>query len=269
MQKKFLKKFLPLAAVLLALTLSACGLFPEKIDETAAWSATKLYAEATDELKSANYERAVQLFEKLESRYPFGTYAQQAQLEIAYCYYRQNDQAQALAAAERFIKLHPNHPNVDYIYYLRGLINFNDNKDFLNFIVDQDPTERDPKATREAFDAFKQLAEKFPNSKYTPDGIARMKYLVNALGQYEVHVAEYYYRRGAYLAAINRAQTCVTDYRDSVGVEQALTIMSKGYDKLGMTDLRDDTLRVLKKTYPRTAAVQRPGESRQHWWKFW
>src|SRR5471030_2632307 len=124
-------------------------------------------------------------------------YAQQAQMEIAYAYYKEQDQAQALAAVERFIKLHPNHANVDYMYYLRGLINFNDQVGFLNFVYEQDPAERDPKATREAFASFKELIEKFPNSKYTPDAIARMKYLVNAMAKYEVYVARYYYRRGA------------------------------------------------------------------------
>jgi outer membrane protein assembly factor BamD len=122
-------------------------------------------------------------------------------METAYSYYKQGDQAQALAAVERFIKLHPNHDNLDYMYYLHGLITFNDQLGLLNFIGNQDITERDPKASRDSFDAFKQLATQFPNSKYTPDAISRMKYLVNALAQYDVHVARYYFRRGAYLAA--------------------------------------------------------------------
>lgn len=168
MQKRSLK----FAAIALALSLSGCGLFPEKIDETRDWSASRLYSEARDELASGNYEKAIQHFEKLESRYPFGTYAQQAQMEIAYAHYRQGDQAEALAAVERFIKLHPDHPNVDYMYYLRGLINFNDRVGFLSFLTKQDPSERDPKATRDAFEAFKQLAERFPNSKYTPDAMS-------------------------------------------------------------------------------------------------
>src|SRR5437899_6911064 len=150
MQKKLLK----LATVGFVMLLSACSLLPDKIDETKAWSASKLYSEARDELAGGNYDKSIQYFEKLESRYPFGTYAQQAQMEVAYAYYRQNDQPQALAATERFIKLHPNHPNVDYMYYLRGLINFNDKSGMFDFITRQDPSERDPKATRDAFDAF-------------------------------------------------------------------------------------------------------------------
>ncbi len=257
------------AALILALTLSGCGIFGAKIDETQNWSASKLYSEARDELKSGNYERAISLFEKLESRYPFGAYAQQAQLEVAYSYYRQGDQVQALAAVERFIKLHPNHPTVDYVYYLRGLINFNDNKDILSFLVNQDPTERDPKATREAFDAFKQLTEKFPNSKYTPDASLRMRYLVNAIGQYEVHVAKYYYRRGAYVAALNRAQTTVTEYRDSVAVEEALVVMSQCYDKLGMPEMRDDTLRVFNRSFPNSALSRPAAQKQKKWWQIW
>jgi outer membrane protein assembly factor BamD len=265
MQKTLLK----FAAIVLAVSLTACGLTSEKIDETRGWSASRLYSEAKDELASGNYEKAVQHFEKLESRYPFGTYAQQAQMEIAYAHYKQGDAPQALAAAERFIKLHPNHPNVDYMYYLRGLINFNDRAGFLSFLSKQDPSERDSKATREAFEAFKQLAERFPDSLYTKDAIARMKYLVNAMAQHEVHVANYYYRRGAYLAAANRAQVAVTDYREAPAVEEALFIMVRAYDALGMNDLRDDAERVLKTNFPDSAYFRGGPNRGKAWWKFW
>jgi outer membrane protein assembly factor BamD len=246
MQKRSLK----FAAIALALSLSGCGLLPEKIDETKDWSADRLYSEARDELAVANYEKAIQHFEKLEARYPFGAHAQQAQMEIAYAHYRQGDQAQALAAVERFIKLHPNHPRVDYMYYLRGLINFNDRVGFLNFLSRQDPSERDPKAARDAFDAFRQLAERFPESPYAKDAIARMKYLVNAMAQYEVHVANYYYRRGAYIAAANRAQRAVSEYREAPAVEEALSLMVKSYGALGLPALRDDAERVLRTNFP-------------------
>ncbi len=265
MQKKLFK----IATVLLALSISACSLLPEKIDETKAWSASKLYSEARDELASGNYDKSVQYFEKLESRYPFGTYAQQAQLEIAYAYYRQADQPQALAAAERFIRLHPNHPNVDYAYYLRGLINFNDRVSAFNFISRQDATERDPKAAREAFNAFKQLVERFPDSTYTPDAIARMKYLVNAMAQYEVHVANYYYKRGAYLAAANRAQYAIKEYREAPALEEALFIMVRSYDALVMPELRDDAERVMKKNYPNSVYYRGGPAEDNPWWKLW
>lgn len=258
-----------LAGLALAFALTGCGLLPDKVDETKDWSAAKLYSEARDELNTGNYEKAIQYFEKLESRYPFGTYAQQAQMEIAYAYYRQGEQPQALAAVERFIKLHPNHPNVDYMYYLRGLINFNDRLGFFDFFARQDPSERDPKAAREAFDSFKQLAERFPNSIYTKDAVARMKYLVDAMAQYEVHVANYYYRRGAYLAAANRAQSAVKEYRDAPAIEEALYIMVRSYDALGLTDLRDDAVRVMKASFPNSTFFKDKVAHSEPWWKLW
>ncbi|HZS80697.1 MAG TPA: outer membrane protein assembly factor BamD, partial [Herbaspirillum sp.] len=173
----------------LILSLSACGLLSEQKDEMADWSVSKLYSEAKDELAAGSYEKAIKYFEKLESRYPFGAYAQQAQMNIAYAYYRLNDQPQGLAAVDRFIKLYPNHPHLDYIYYLRGLINFDGRTMIFDTITDQDSTERDPKAIRDAFDSFKLLVERFPDSTYTPDATLRMKYLVNAMAQYDVHVA--------------------------------------------------------------------------------
>jgi outer membrane protein assembly factor BamD len=241
---------------------------PEKTDETKNWSATKLYDEARSEMDGGHYESAIKLFERLESNYPFGTYAAQAQMEIAYAYYKSQDQAQALAAVERFIKLHPNHAQVDYMYYLRGLVNFNDQIGFLSVLYEQDPTERDPKATREAFAAFKALVDKFPNSKYAPDSVARMKYLVNAMASYEVHVSNYYLRRGAYLAALNRAQAAVSDYADAPAREEALYIMVRCYDKLGMLELRDDTSRVFQRNYPNSQFTN-PNAGKKSWWKFW
>ncbi|MBI1890723.1 MAG: outer membrane protein assembly factor BamD [Burkholderiales bacterium] len=265
MQKDFLK-----AAVLaVAFALSGCSILSEQIDETKNWSPTKLYSEARDELQNANYDKAIQYFEKLESRYPFGIYAQQAQMEIAYAYYRQGEQAQALAAVERFIKLHPNHPNVDYMYYLRGLINFNDKVGMLDFLYPQDPTERDPKAARDAFDAFKQLVDRFPNSKYVPDATDRMRYLVHAMSQYEVHVASYYYRRGAYLAAVNRAQITVRDYNGTPAVEEALFIMVRSYDALGLNQLRDDAEKVLRANYPNSDFFRGGRAKSGPWWKLW
>jgi outer membrane protein assembly factor BamD len=272
MQKKYsaiAAKAAATAATFALLGLSGCSLLPEKADETKGWSATKLYSEAKEELAGGHYERAIQLFEKLESSYPFGTYAVQAQMEIAYANYKAQDQAQALAAVERFIKLHPNHANVDYMYYLRGLINFNDQIGFLNFIYEQDPTERDPKATREAFAAFKALVDKFPDSQYTPDAIDRMKYLINAMASYEVHVARYYYRRGAYLAAVNRAMGVISDYRDSPSIEEALFIMIRGYEKMGNVQLHDDALRVFKKNYPNSKFLDEGVKKERQWWKLW
>jgi outer membrane protein assembly factor BamD len=263
------KKLLVVVAMSALLGLSGCGLLPDKTDETAKWSAEKLYAEARDEMAGSHYEAAIKLFQRLEANYPFGTYATQAQMEIAYAHYKAQDQAEALAAVERFIKLHPNHPQVDYMYYLRGLINFNDRIGFLSVIYSQDPTERDPKATREAFAAFRALIDKFPNSKYTPDAIARLNYLINAMASYEVHVANYYYRRGAYLAAVNRAQNAVAEYAGAPAREEALFIMVRSYDKLGMLGLRDDAQRVLTLNYPNSRFLNPNARGEASWWKFW
>lgn len=260
-----MRKIIPLVLVLL---LSACSSF-DKVDETKNWSPSKLYSEARDELNALNYDRAIDLLEKLESRYPFGTYAQQAQMEIAYAYYRQGDQPQALAAVERFIKLHPDHPNVDYMYYLRGLINFNDRTSIFDFLSRQDMTERDPKAAREAFDSFKLLVDRFPNSKYTPDAQARLAYLVNAMAQYDVHVAEYYYRRGAYLAAANRAQAAVKNYPGAPASEEALFIMMQSYDALQLPQLRDDAERVLRLNFPDSVYFRGGKKVEKPWWQIW
>jgi outer membrane protein assembly factor BamD len=264
MQKNFLK----LAIVALLVSLSACKTL-DPPDETKTWSPAKLYAEAHDELTSGNYDKAIEYFGKLESRYPFGTYAQQAQMDIAYAHYRQGEQAEALAAVDRFIKLHPNHAAVDYMYYLRGLINFNDKTSVFDFISKQDLTERDPKAAREAFESFKQLVDRFPNSTYAPDSHARLKYLVNAMAQYQIHVANYYLRRGAYQAAANRAQTVVREYSQTALVEDALLIMVRAYDALGLTELRDDADRVFKKNFPNSPLLQGPRKKDDPWWKLW
>lgn len=264
-----MQKKLSVLVVACALSLSACNILPKADDKAKNLTAEKLYAEARDEMNGGHYESAIKLFQQLESNYPFGTYAAQAQMEIAYAHYKAGDQAEALAAVERFIKLHPNHAQVDYMYYLRGLINFNDQIGFLSFIYAQDPTERDPKATREAFAAFKALVDKFPNSKYRDDSIARMNYLVNAMAQYEVHVANYYFRRGAFLAALNRAQLAVQEYSDAPAREEALFLMMRSYDKLGMPVLRDDTQRVLVLNYPNSRFLNPNAAGDAPWWRFW
>ncbi len=260
-----------LGSVLLAaaLTLGGCGLLPEVKDETAGWSAQKLYAEAKDNLNEGNYERSVKLFETLESRYPFGRYAQQAQLEVAYAYYKDNEPISAIAACDRFIKLHPNHPNVDYAYYLKGLANFNDDLGLLGNLVDQDMSERDPKAARDAFLSFKELATRFPDSKYAADSTARMKYLVNALAGNEVHVAKYYLKREAWVAAANRAKEVLKTYPEAPALEEALAIMVIAYDKLKLTDLRDDAQRVLTLNFPNSKYSKGVSTEGKAWYRFW
>lgn len=258
-----------IAALFLAIVLAGCGLFPEVKDETSGWSANKIYAEAKEALNEGAYDKSIKYFEKLESRYPYGRYAQQAQIEVAYAYWKSGEPASAIAACERFIKLHPNHPNVDYVYYLRGLINFNEDLGILGTVSNQDMTERDPKGARESFDAFKELVNRFPDSKYAADSLARMKYLVNALASHEVHVARYYMKRTAYLAAINRAQFALKNYPDAPATEEALFVMVKAYDLLGMNDLRDDVERVMRKNYPKSEYYARGLNRKEPWWKLW
>ena len=258
-----------IAALFLAVLVSGCGLLPEVKDETLGWSANKLYSEAKQAMSDNAYDKAIKYFEKLESRYPYGRFAQQAQIDIAYSYWKSNEPVSAVAACDRFIKLHPNHPNVDYVYYLRGLVNFNEDLGLMGLVSQQDMTERDPKGARESFDSFRDLVTRFPDSKYTPDAILRMKYLVNALASLEVHVARYYMKRGAYLAAVNRAQFAVKSYPEAPAIEEALFIMVKAYDLLGMNDLRDDAERVMRKNYPNSVYYTRGLERPEPWWKLW
>jgi outer membrane protein assembly factor BamD len=258
-----------IAALFLAIALTGCGLLPDQKDETSGWSANKLYSEAKDALSEGAFDKSIKYFEKLESRYPYGRYAQQAQIEVAYAYWRAGEPASAVAACERFIKLHPNHPNVDYIYYLRGLVNFNGDLGILGSVSNQDLTERDSKGARESFDAFKELTTRFPESKYAPDAVARMNYLVNALASNEVHVARYYMKRTAYLAAINRAQFALKNYPDAPATEEALFIMVKAYDLMGMNDLRDDVERIMRKNYPKSEYYTRGLDRKVPWWKLW
>ena len=258
-----------IAALFLATLIAGCGLLPEAKDETVGWSANKLYAEAKDSMNEGGYEKAIKYFEKLESRYPYGRFAQQAQIDIAYAYWKSNEIPSSVAACDRFIKLHPNHPNVDYVYYLKGLVNFNEDLGLLGNISQQDMTERDPKGARESFDAFRELVTRFPESKYTPDATLRMKYLVNALASLEVHVARYYMKRNAYVAAINRAQFALKTYPEAPATEEALFIMVKAYDLMGMNDLRDDSERVMRKNYPNSVYYTRGLEREVPWWKLW
>ena len=258
-----------IAALVLAFLVSGCGLLPEVQDETVGWSANKLYTEAKESLNEGAYESAIKYFEKLESRYPYGRFAQQAQIDIAYAYWKSGETASAIAACDRFIKLHPNHPNVDYVYYLRGLINFNEDIGLMGHISQQDMTERDPKGARESFEAFRELVTRYPDSKYTPDAILRMKYLVNALATLEVHVARYYMKRTAYLAAVNRAQYALKNYPEAPATEEALFIMVKAYDLMGMNDLRDDAERVMRKNFPNSVYYTRGLERKEAWWKLW
>ena len=254
---------------LLVLVTSACS-SATALDPTLGWTPEKLYAEAKGEISSSNWAAAIKLLEKLESRYPFGRWAQQAQLDLAYVHYKDNERVLALAAVERFLKLHPNHQSLDYVYYLKGLINFNEQQGLIANLGGQDLSERDLRAAREAFDSFKEVTTRWPDSQYASDSLARMRYLVNSMARGELLIARYYYKRGALVAAANRAQNVVRQYRDTPSIEEALYIMYASYDKLGLADLRTDTERVFKLNFPSSDLLARGYDADdRRWWQIW
>jgi outer membrane protein assembly factor BamD len=251
-----------------ALLMVGCSNTP--IDKTATMTPEQIYAEAKEELANGAYDKAIGLLEKLEGRAAGTPLAQQAQLDKAYAQYKSEGAAQAIATLDRFIKLHPASPALDYALYLKGIVNFNDDLGLFSSITRQDLAERDQLASKEAFASFRELITRFPTSRYAPDALQRMNYIVNSLAQYEVHVARYYYSRGAYLAAINRAQLAVTDYRGAPAVEEALFVLVKSYDALGMAQLRDDSKRVLELNYPQSEYISRGFKAKDDpWWKLW
>ena len=259
-----------LAALLAAASLlvAGCGSTPK--DETPNNTAERLYRDARDDMEAGSYERAIKSLERVEGLAAGSLLAQQALLDLAYLNWRTGEKAQALTTIERFIKLNPSSPALDYAYYLRGTINFNDNLGLLGTLGGQDLSERDQRAARDAFQAFKLLVEQFPTSRYASDARARMNYIVNSLASYEVHVARYYFRRGAYVAAANRAQQAVSEFQQSPAIEEALYILTQSYDKLQLTGLRDDADRVLRSNYPNSAYLTEGLSAREkRWWKFW
>jgi len=257
-----------LALVMLGGLVAGCAGTPK--DAEAQWSAERLYAEAKEEASLGNYEHAGKLYERLEGRASGTALAQQAQIERAYMLYKNGDKAQSLSVLERFIKLHPTSAALDYAYYLQGLVNFNDNLGLLGNLARQDLSERDQQAARDSYQSFKQLVDLFPQSLYADDSRVRMNYIVNSLAAYEVHVARYYFRRGAYVAAINRAQSVITEFQQSPSAQEALSIMVQSYDKLGLTQLRDDANRVLAQSFPDSALqANGPRTVKRPWWQLW
>lgn len=258
-------------SVFLLLTLTACSIFDPlptgtPSDTTQHLSAEELYHQAKDELNDNNFSAAIKLYETLQSRYPYGQYAQQSMLEMAYASYRHNEPDAAISNLERFLKQFPNHPHADYAYYLKGLATFNGELSILGAVAGQDAAERDPRSAQESFDAFKELVTRFPNSKYTPDAKLRQQYLVNTLAQHELHIAGYYLRRGAYIAAVNRAQGILKDYPNSPATREALGVMAQAYDAMNLPELRDDAKRVLASNPGPAVATSKPAKS---WWQFW
>jgi outer membrane protein assembly factor BamD len=256
-------------ALFLLLSLTACSMFSPLPSENAGKSrpAADIYADAMSEMNDGNYDNSVTQLQDLQSRYPYGRYAQQAQLEIAYAYYKAGEQDSALSATERFIKQYPRSPHVDYAYYLKGLINFNEDLGYFGAFVQQDMADRDPQGAKDSFDAFKELVTRFPDSKYVPDARVRMQYLIDTLARHEIHVANYYVSHGAYVAAVNRAINVLTDYPHTPQTREALKIMIQSYDAMGMPKLRDDAQRVLDMNTKGKKFDVHKGE--KPWWQFW
>ena len=222
----------------------------QELDPTKDWSARRLYDSAKNYLERGDYETAIEYYEKLEVRYPFGPLATQSQLDVIYAYYKFEEPASAIAAADRFIKLHPRHPNVDYAYYLKGLVRFVEGKQILAKFVPRDMSEHDSGAALESFRAFEELVQRFPESRYAEDSRQRMLYLKNTLAMHEIHVARYYMKRRAWLAAANRARYVVENYQRAPAVSDALAIMTVAYRQMGLDELSADTARVLRLNYP-------------------
>ena len=256
------------AMLMIVAALAGCSTTPK--DDTAQWTTERIYSEAKEEASAGNYDRAAKLYERLEGRAAGSLLSQQAQVERAYLMYRTGEKAQALSILDRFIKIYPTSPALDYALYLQGLVNFNDNLGILGSFASQDLSERDQQASRDSYQSFKQLAEQFPQSTYADDARTRMNYIVNSLAAYEVHVARYYFRRGAYVAAANRAQQTVQEFQQSPAAEEALFILVQSYERLGLMELRDDADRVLHKNFPNTALYRDGvGAKKTPWWQVW
>lgn len=238
-----------LLIVLVALAaLAACGALPK--DPTEKWDAQRLYTEAQDEIGVGNWQRARELLEKLEARYPFGPYAQQAGLEIIYTYHKERETAQCTVAADRFLKLNPNHTHADYAQYLKGLCLFELEPGVVRSLITQAPSRRDPQSMREAFDVFKSLVQRWPQSRYAPDARHRMDVLVDALAKSEINIARFYLERGAHVAAIERAQTVLKDFQTTDAAKDALHILITAYRSLGLEQLAQDSEEVLRLNFP-------------------
>lgn len=240
-------------AVLFTIVLALAGC-TSLIDPTKDWTAEQFYEDAKTLLDNERYEDAIKRYEQLQARFPYGRYTEQSQLEIAYAYYKFDDPALALSACDRFIRQYPTHPNVDYAYYLKGLITFHDRQSFTSWIfgAGDDLHERDVKSTRESYESFRELVQRFPQSRYAEDARLRMNYLFDMQARHEVTVARYYFDRGAYVSALNRTKYTLENFPRTPSIEDALGIQAMAYKKIGIDKLLDDTVRILKSNFPQS-----------------
>ena len=270
--------------VVCLILLSSCASVDE--DKTKDWTEEQLYYAGKSDMDGKFYDRAILTYEKLNIRYPFGIYSLQAKIDIAYVYWKKGDEVKALAACERFLREHPDHLNVDYVYYLKALIFFNDDPGLKGLVSNKDLTVLDPDRIKEAFFTLKDLVTRFPGSKYAPDSILRMRYLMNVLALHELNIADHYYRVGAYVGAVNRAKFVLSEYPESAHTLEALVMMSNSYEKLGLQALKDSTDEIIAINFPSelegaTAEADQAwfdrffsGGSDEEgrklpWWKFW
>lgn len=255
---------LPIVLTLIILTL--LGGCASNADRKKGVSEQEVYETAQKHLNTNSWQSAIQTLQLLEENFPFGTYGEQAQLELLYAHYKAQNFEEAIAVADRFIRLHPQHKDVDYAYYMRGLASFHRERGFLGSLFGEDNTTRDPGAARESFDHFTQFIRKFPGSPYAPDAQKRMIFLRNALARYEIHTANYYFKRGAYLAAANRGSYVVANFQETPAVPDALAVMAQGYYLLGRDELAEDAVRVLAANFPDYPALNKQGEFDQRYY---
>lgn len=254
-----MNKLLYSLTMMLVLALGLAGCASEE-DKTQNMTEKELYEEAQKNINDESFSLAVRNLQLLEARFPFGPYAEQSQLEIIYAHYRSAEQEAAIAAADRFIRLHPQHPNVDYAYYMKGLANYAQGEGFLDRFLPTDITYRDPGAALQSFEDFRQLLYRYPESSYAADARARMLYLRARLARYEINVANYYFERGAYMAAANRGRYVVENFPQTPATGDALAVMVQAYLLLGLDDLASDSLQVLKLNYPNHPSIDENGQ---------
>jgi len=263
-----------LLVVMLTTTLAGCSMFSKEDEVPPDQGERALYDTARKNLDNSNFDLAIKNLQLLEARYPFGPYAEQAQLELIYAHYRNYDHEEAVAAAERFIRLHPQHPNVDYAYYMKGLASFTESQGLLERFLPTDMTKRDPGPARQSFADFSQLLSRFPNSEYAADARARMVHLRNLLARYEINVANYYFKRRAHVAALNRGRYVVENFQETPAVPDGLAVMAQAYIILGMPELADNAIAALRRNYPQHPSLDEagnflaqyvPGESDRSW----
>ena len=233
----------------MALSLAACGPAKEDIDPTADWSVEQFYNEARSELAKENYLTAIEYYETLESRFPFGKYATQAQIDVAYAYFKFNEPDSAITALDRFIKLHPRDPSVDYAYYLKGLVNFERGGTILDSLAERDMSSFDRNLILTAYNDFKLLLQRFPASRYAVDGRKRMIYLRDELAKADYRVASYYALHEAWVAVANRTRFILHNYQGSSVIRSTLDLQLQAYQQLGMEELERDTQRIIELNY--------------------